>query len=77
MALSKHTMMSPGAVALQVNTVYGTTVIDKFGILDPTRAEKQLNAKLGTSVFHKNGPLDRGINDPHWTPDGLAAALGI
>jgi hypothetical protein len=71
-------MKSPALMAATVNTAAGHTVLDnRFSLLDPTLAEKQLNAFSGVNAFRKTGPLDRGINDPHWTPDGLALACGL
>jgi hypothetical protein len=52
-------------------------VLDKWSALDPALAERQLNAYSGINAFRKTGPLDRGLNDPHWTPDALAAACGL
>lgn len=70
-------MKSPTLLAATVNTLYGSTVVDRYGLLDPTLAEKQINAKVGTKAFRKNGPLDRGITDPKWAPDELAIAMGL
>jgi hypothetical protein len=71
-------MKNPALLAATVNAFYGTVVVDKYGALDPALAERQLNAKIGASKpFRHSGPLDRGINDPHWSPDDLAIALGL
>jgi hypothetical protein len=70
-------MKSPALLAAAVNTAAGHVVVDRYGLLDPALAEKQLNGYSGVNAFRKLGPLDRGINDPHWTPDGLAVACGL
>lgn len=70
-------MKSPHLMAATVNAAYGHTVLDKWSLLDPGLAERQMNAAAGVAGFRKNGPLDRGINDPLWSPDGLALALGL
>jgi hypothetical protein len=70
-------MKSPQVFADAINTSYGRTVLDKWSILDPHLAEKQINAAAGVAVFHKSGPLDRGITDTHWSPDGIALAMGL
>ena len=71
-------MKTPYLMAAAINAYYGKTVVDKWGLLDPTLAEKQINAQVGAPhPFRLNGPLDRGINDPHWSPDGLALAMGL
>jgi hypothetical protein len=70
-------MKSPTLMAATVNAAYGHTVLDRFSLLDPALAEKQMNVASGVTSFRKNGPLDRGITDPHWSPDGLAWALGL
>lgn len=76
--ITTNHMKSPALLADAVNTFYGQIVVDKWGLLDPTLAEKQINAKVGAPVpFRQHGPLDRGITDPHWSPDGLATAMGL
>ena len=76
-----NTLKSPATLQQAVNASYGTTVVTNFGLLDPTLAEKQINAALAgaskPAAFHVNGPKDRGITDPHWTPDGLSHAMGL
>ena len=75
--VDNHTMKSPSHMAQAVNDYYGSTVITKFGVLDPTLAEKQINAAAGATNFRKTGPLDRGLTDPKWSPDGLSHAMGL
>jgi hypothetical protein len=71
-------MKTPHLMASTVNAYYGKVVVDKWGLLDPMLAERQINAQVGSPhPFRKNGPLDRGINDPHGSPDGLALAMGL
>jgi hypothetical protein len=70
-------MKTPALFAQAVNTAYGRVVLDKWSELDPTLAEKQINAAAGVAVFRKSGPLDRGITDTHWSPDGIALAMGL
>jgi hypothetical protein len=75
--LDPHKAKSPLAIMQAVNAQAGSVILDKWSVLDPTRAEKQLNAYSGLNAFRKLSPLDRGITDPHWSPDGLAAACGL
>ncbi len=75
--ITANHMKSPALAAAAVNASYGRVVLDKFSLLDPTLAENQLNAAAGANNFRKLGPLSRGINDPQWSPDGLAVAMGL
>jgi hypothetical protein len=71
-------MKTPELLASTVNAAYGKVVVDKWGLLDPLLAERQINAQVGAPFpFRQHGPLDRGITDPHWSPDGLAQAMGL
>jgi hypothetical protein len=75
--ITKTHMKSPALLQQTVNAAAGKIVVDNWGLLDPTLAEKQLNAFSGFKGFRHSGPLDRGINDPSWDPDGFAHACGL
>jgi hypothetical protein len=76
--ITPHIMKNPALLAATINANYGMVVVDKWGMLDPALAERQINAQVGASKpFRHSGPLDRGINDPHWSPDALATAMGL
>ena len=75
--IDQHTMKSPAAITVAVNSFYGSTILNKFSELDQALAEKQINAAAAATNFRHSGPLDRGINDPHWSPDGLSHAMGL
>jgi hypothetical protein len=75
--IDNHTMKSSAAITAAVNSFYGSTVLNKFSELDPALAEKQINTAAGATNFRHSGPLDRGINDPHWSPDALSHAMGL
>lgn len=76
--ITPNHMKSPELAAAAINASYGRTVVDKWGILDSGLAEKQINAAVtGTKPFRNPGPLNRGILDPSWSPDGLATAMGL
>ena len=75
--IDQHTMKSPAAITAAVNSFYGSTILNKFSELDQALAEKQINAAAAATNFRHSGPLDRGINDPHWSPDGLSHAMGL
>lgn len=74
---TKWSILSTDLFYQQVNDAFGRVVVDQAGFLDPILAAKQINAAVGTDVFYANGPLDRGITDPHWSPDELAADMGL
>ena len=76
--VNPHNMKDPNAMAVVINATAGSTILTKYGVLDPLLGEKQVNAWVGAGAqFRKLGPLDRGASDPKWTPDGFSAACGL
>ena len=75
--VTPHVMRSPALLASLINQQAGSTIVDRFGTLDPARAEKQINTWTAVNNFRPNGPLSRGITDSSWTPDQFSAACGL